>query len=40
MFLRTLVKDGDLKVATKGLRTKSCIYPLPRLKSKLDEIRG
>jgi hypothetical protein len=33
MFLRALVKDGDLKAATKGLRTQFRIYPLSKLKS-------
>jgi hypothetical protein len=31
MFLRALVKDGDLEAATQGLRTQFRIYPLSKL---------
>ena len=33
MFLRALVKNGDLDAATKGLRTQFRIYPLSKLKN-------
>ena len=33
MFLRALVKDGDIDAATKGLRTQFRIYPLSKLKN-------
>ena len=33
MFLRALVKDGDIEAATKGLRTQFRIFPLSKLSS-------